>query len=171
MTPDARVAMCLERGFDLVVGVLAILKAGGAYVPLDPSYPPARLAEMLRDCAPSLVLGDEAGVFVLAEVTRGGLGPAIVDIDSASAYCADDLDRIAIGLRSSHLAYVIYTSGSTGAPKGVDGGAPQCRQSSGGHDSAFVARARRRRSRDYADLVRISRAWKCCCPSARDSAC
>ncbi|HYW06799.1 MAG TPA: condensation domain-containing protein, partial [Longimicrobium sp.] len=37
--PDTRVALCLERGVAMVVGLLAVLKAGGAYVPLDPSYP------------------------------------------------------------------------------------------------------------------------------------
>ena len=50
--PDARVAICMERGLEMVVGLLAILKAGGAYVPLDPSYPQERLAFMLADSAP-----------------------------------------------------------------------------------------------------------------------
>ena len=39
-----RVAICVERGFEMVVGLLAVLKAGGAYVPLDPAYPLERLA-------------------------------------------------------------------------------------------------------------------------------
>jgi arthrofactin-type cyclic lipopeptide synthetase A len=46
--PDARVAICVERGLDLVVGLLGILKAGGAYVPLDPDYPLERLATCCR---------------------------------------------------------------------------------------------------------------------------
>ena len=29
-------AICVERGFEMIVGLLAVLKAGGAYVPLDP---------------------------------------------------------------------------------------------------------------------------------------
>ncbi|SFV14416.1 condensation domain-containing protein, partial [Pseudoduganella namucuonensis] len=49
--PDTRVALCLERGTDLIVALLAILKAGAAYVPLDPAYPAARLAHMLADAA------------------------------------------------------------------------------------------------------------------------
>ncbi|MGO7733585.1 AMP-binding protein, partial [Rhizobium johnstonii] len=47
--PDERVAICVERSIEMVVGLLAVLKAGGAYVPLDPAYPPDRLAYMLED--------------------------------------------------------------------------------------------------------------------------
>ncbi|WP_146741976.1 condensation domain-containing protein, partial [Lonsdalea populi] len=44
--PDDRVALCVERGLDMMVGLLGILKAGAAYVPLDPAYPAERLAYM-----------------------------------------------------------------------------------------------------------------------------
>ncbi|MDE9567355.1 AMP-binding protein, partial [Xenorhabdus bovienii] len=54
--PDVRVAICIERSPELIVGLLAILKAGGAYVPLDPSYPIERLAYMLDDSAPVALL-------------------------------------------------------------------------------------------------------------------
>ena len=47
--PEMRVALCVERSLEMVVGLLAILKAGGAYVPLDPAYPGERLAFMLAD--------------------------------------------------------------------------------------------------------------------------
>ena len=50
--PDERVAICVERSFEMMVGLLAILKAGGAYVPLDPAYPEERLRYMLEDSAP-----------------------------------------------------------------------------------------------------------------------
>src|SRR5581483_1274673 len=50
--PDARVAIGLERGWEMVVGMLAVLKAGGAYVPLDLSYPEERLQFILGDSAP-----------------------------------------------------------------------------------------------------------------------
>jgi aryl carrier-like protein len=59
--PDDRVALCVERSPEMVVGLLAVLKAGGAYVPLDPGYPAERLAYMLKDSAPAVLL------------TRGGL--------------------------------------------------------------------------------------------------
>ena len=49
--PDERVAICLERGFEMIVALLGVLKAGGAYVPLDPDYPIERLRLMLQDAA------------------------------------------------------------------------------------------------------------------------
>ncbi|MDC9591961.1 AMP-binding protein, partial [Xenorhabdus sp. XENO-10] len=54
--PDERVAICVERRPEMVVGLLAVLKAGGAYVPLDPAYPTERLAYMLKDAAPVALL-------------------------------------------------------------------------------------------------------------------
>jgi len=54
--PDDRVALCVQRGLEMVVGLLGILKAGAAYVPLDPAYPSERLAHMLRDSEPKIVL-------------------------------------------------------------------------------------------------------------------
>jgi non-ribosomal peptide synthetase component F len=54
--PDVRVGICVERGLEMVVGLLGVLKAGGAYVPLDPGQPAERLAYMLADSAPAAVL-------------------------------------------------------------------------------------------------------------------
>ena len=54
--PEERVALCLERGLEMVVAVLGVLKAGGAYVPLDPAYPVERLKYMLEDSAPVALL-------------------------------------------------------------------------------------------------------------------
>ncbi|MFP3547607.1 AMP-binding protein, partial [Rhizobium sp. SIMBA_035] len=54
--PDSRVAICVERGLEMVVGLLAILKAGGAYVPIDPAYPRERIAYTLQDSDPVALL-------------------------------------------------------------------------------------------------------------------
>ncbi|MCQ0034346.1 non-ribosomal peptide synthetase, partial [Burkholderia glumae] len=112
--PDDRVAICVERGLALVVGVLAVLKAGAGYVPMDPAYPAARLSYMLADSAPVAVLVQAS--------SRAALGThafATLDLDEAAHWAgpADNPRLPELGAR--HLAYVIYTSGSTGQPKGV----------------------------------------------------
>ncbi|MBV6325446.1 non-ribosomal peptide synthetase [Duganella violaceipulchra] len=121
--PDQRVAVCTDDGVALVTAMLAILKAGGAYVPLDPSYPDQRIAHMLADSAPVLLLADAAQRRRLPTP-----GPAVLALEAAQGLPpegqgeADDErnpDPAQLGLTARHLAYVIYTSGSTGNPKGV----------------------------------------------------
>jgi amino acid adenylation domain-containing protein len=115
LQPDSRVAICMERGIDMVVGLLAILKAGAAYVPLDPGYPVDRLAYMLDDCAPAVLL-TQTGVALDA----GQVPTVVVDGDDARAIAAcADANPDPMGLGATNLAYVIYTSGSTGMPKGA----------------------------------------------------
>ncbi|KGM27069.1 hypothetical protein KS18_16875 [Photorhabdus luminescens] len=113
--PDQRVAICVTRSPARVVALLAVLKAGGAYVPLDPSYPGDRLAYMLTDAAPSVVLADNAGRTALGEQALAGL----TALDPTILSDQPDNNPQVPELTSRHLAYVIYTSGSTGTPKGV----------------------------------------------------
>ncbi|MCG3462320.1 amino acid adenylation domain-containing protein [Xenorhabdus bovienii] len=116
--PDDRVAMCVERSLDMVVGLLGILKAGGAYVPLDPAYPAERLAYMLDDAAPIALLTQT----VLLDTLVSSIIPTLVLNKPESTIATQPThnpDAQALGLTSHHLAYVIYTSGSTGLPKGV----------------------------------------------------
>ncbi|MBV6325445.1 non-ribosomal peptide synthetase [Duganella violaceipulchra] len=124
--PDDRVAVCLERGCDMVASLLAILKAGAAYVPLDPAYPAARLAYMLADSAPVALVTTRALLAALTPAVRAMDGaPAALLLDApaeaaqAGAGAERNPDPAALGLAPHHLAYVIYTSGSTGQPKGV----------------------------------------------------
>ncbi|MBD2824488.1 non-ribosomal peptide synthetase [Xenorhabdus szentirmaii] len=121
--PDDRVAICLERSPEMVVGILAILKAGGAYVPLDPTYPAERLAYMLEDSAPVVLLTQTAQAGKLSGPVPSRLHDKTVLLD-AHAPRFETLpdtnpDAHTLGLTARHLAYVIYTSGSTGQPKGV----------------------------------------------------
>ena len=112
--PEMRVGICMERGLEMVIGLLGILKAGGAYVALDPDYPAERLKFMV----------DDSSIAVL--VTQSGLlqqlpGTAqVIYVDQElGAIAQESGENIALPLHSENLAYVIYTSGSTGRPKGV----------------------------------------------------
>ncbi|HST62734.1 MAG TPA: amino acid adenylation domain-containing protein, partial [Longimicrobium sp.] len=112
--PDARVGICVERGPEMIAGLLGILKAGGAYVPLDPAYPADRLRYMLEDSAPAALVTQSslAGTFA-------GLDVPVVELDAAAWAEGPETNPVGAGLTPGHLAYVIYTSGSTGRPKGV----------------------------------------------------
>ncbi|RDS87331.1 non-ribosomal peptide synthetase [Pseudomonas fluorescens] len=110
--PESRVGICLERGLDMLIGLFAILKAGGGYVPLDPAYPLERIAYMLHDSAPVVVLAQRA--------TRGVLGEVpVIDLDQPTWQHQSASNPEVPGLTARNQAYVIYTSGSTGQPKGV----------------------------------------------------
>jgi amino acid adenylation domain-containing protein len=116
--PEQLVGIFVERGLNMVVGLLGILKAGGAYLPLDPSYPADRVAYMLGDADPSVVLTQESLRRRLPET-----GADVVTIDSDWELIEKQASRNPVlrpeGLSSDCLAYVIYTSGSSGRPKGV----------------------------------------------------
>ncbi|MGW0886485.1 non-ribosomal peptide synthetase, partial [Streptomyces sp. NPDC002671] len=117
--PESLVGVVLERGVDLMVAVLGVLKAGAAYLPVDPAYPAERIAHMLDDAAPAVVLvaaGTVGSVPVSAAVT-------LIDVpETVAALAGQSVDTSVVekGADSlAHPAYVIYTSGSTGRPKGV----------------------------------------------------
>ncbi|MEU3648453.1 non-ribosomal peptide synthase/polyketide synthase [Lentzea sp. NPDC034063] len=107
--PEEIVALVLPRSVDIVVAQLAVAKAGGAYLPVDPAYPAERIAFMLADSRPVLVVTTAD----LAETLPGD----VLVLDQSVVDGSAEVERPAVSPGSS--AYVIYTSGSTGTPKGV----------------------------------------------------
>lgn len=110
---DVLVGICVERSLEMIIGILGILKAGGAYVPLDPDYPRERIAYMIEDARPQMVLTKMSLLEVLPERIRSlclDTQWAVIDQESNT-----NLPRHTC---PQNLAYVIYTSGSTGKPKG-----------------------------------------------------
>jgi len=113
--PDVMVGICVERSFEMIVGLLGILKAGGAYVPLDPNYPEARLAFMLEDCGKPLLLTSEE-----RSERFEGLTGDLLFLNDDLAPAGQPVENPGVSIESENLAYVVYTSGSTGRPKGVE---------------------------------------------------
>ncbi|HYX15543.1 MAG TPA: amino acid adenylation domain-containing protein [Nostoc sp.] len=113
--PEILVGICVERSLEMVIGLLAILKAGGAYIPLDPSYPQERLAYMLKDSQPSVLLTQQHLVESLSTHKA-----KVVYIDGNwGLSVGQNTGNPACNITCDNLAYVIYTSGSTGKPKGA----------------------------------------------------
>jgi len=106
------VPLCLDRSFEMVIGMLGILKAGAAYVPIDPAYPAERIAFILADTAASCVLTQSKYRSKLP------MGVPALALDEWE-YNIITENITAVPVDPADLAYVIYTSGTTGEPKGV----------------------------------------------------
>uniref|UniRef100_UPI0038B71E07 amino acid adenylation domain-containing protein n=1 Tax=Paraburkholderia sediminicola TaxID=458836 RepID=UPI0038B71E07 len=114
--PDTAVALCVERSFDMVVALIGVLKAGAAYLPIDPDYPAERIAYLLNDANPAVVL-TQPHLRERVAAAVDGIDVRILTVDellSTQAALATPVDAA-----SDQLAYLIYTSGSTGKPKGA----------------------------------------------------
>ncbi len=114
LVAETRVALCLPRSLDSVVGLLGILLAGGAYVPLEPGTPPERLAFLLADSGSRVVVTHRS----LQGLLPSGVEAICLDGDP-DPLAGEDAGALRGGAEPENLAYVIFTSGSTGEPKGV----------------------------------------------------
>jgi amino acid adenylation domain-containing protein len=113
--PETRVAICVERSLDMIVGLLGILKAGGAYVPLESAYPAERTSFILEDSQPRLLLTQKS---LIASLPASGIQTICLDSDWPEI-ARESSENPAGSAKAENSAHVIYTSGSTGQPKGV----------------------------------------------------
>ncbi len=113
--PNKLVGICVEKSFDMVVGILAILKAGGAFVPMDSSYPSDRLEYIFKETNSPILLTQKKLLEKLP-------------FQAETTICLDEPDKnlsqysntnLNVAGVPKDLAYVIFTSGSTGQPKGI----------------------------------------------------
>jgi amino acid adenylation domain-containing protein len=109
VAPGDRVAIAADRQAGTIIAILAVVQAGAAYVPLDLNYPAERLRDMLHTAQPRMVLGSEAALAQLRNLT--GEFPTLGNPAPRAATAP-------YGAQAG-LTYVLFTSGSTGTPKGV----------------------------------------------------
>jgi amino acid adenylation domain-containing protein len=108
------VAIAMERSPAMVAGLLAILKAGGTYLPLDPDLPPGRLAMLLEDARPTVILAEPT---TLNRLPESGARIVLFE-DNACPAPPQESDNVCVD--AAGIAYVLYTSGSTAKPKAVE---------------------------------------------------
>ena len=113
--PESPVGICMERGLDMIVGMIGVLKSGGAYVPMDPNYPAERLIYTLENSGAPVLLTQRS---LLAQVPAYK-GRVVVLDEQWPEIAGEDNRNLDLVSFPENLAYVIYTSGSTGKPKGV----------------------------------------------------
>jgi amino acid adenylation domain-containing protein/non-ribosomal peptide synthase protein (TIGR01720 family) len=114
VTEGTLVAICIERGIDMIAGILGILKAGAAYVPVDMDYPKERIGYILDDTQANIILSSSKG-----KVNLTGVNAQIINLSNNEEISNQSKENLNIAIDPNQLAYVIYTSGSTGTPKGV----------------------------------------------------
>ena len=111
VVPGDRVAIDLGNSAAFVTTALGCLWLGAPFVPLSPNDPPGRIARIVADCQPSVIVGGAAGAGTSALVAVPTVGVEDL-LNQAGPVPARSVD-------AERDAYLIYTSGTTGAPKGV----------------------------------------------------
>ncbi|KAL2830329.1 hypothetical protein BDW59DRAFT_158657 [Aspergillus cavernicola] len=114
VTSGARVAVYCEPTVDTVASILAIHRVGAAYIPLDVRNSPERLADIVKECNPAVILYHGVTKENLFDLVGGGQD--VLDIDTAPQSVPADVPDVS---RLSDPAFILYTSGSTGKPKGI----------------------------------------------------
>ncbi|WP_336207030.1 non-ribosomal peptide synthetase [Nonomuraea sp. LPB2021202275-12-8] len=110
--PEMTVGLAIPRSLDSIVALFAVLRVGAAYVPLELDHPDERIAAIVADARPDVILTVSA---VSPRLTGDliELDRPLPEVEPFMTFAPDDPDRL------RHPAYTIYTSGSTGKPKGV----------------------------------------------------
>ncbi|MCF6437886.1 amino acid adenylation domain-containing protein [Pseudoalteromonas luteoviolacea] len=109
---DDIVALLMDRTANMLPAMLGVLKAGAAFVVIEPTLPSTRIAQLLTDCQPNVIVTNQ-------NINVDGLSKDTPRIDLREIDFDSTIGQVADCATATQLAYVIYTSGSSGKPKGV----------------------------------------------------
>ncbi|MFJ8403512.1 amino acid adenylation domain-containing protein [Streptomyces microflavus] len=110
--PETTVGLAIPRSPDWIAALFAVLRVGAAYVPLELDHPDERIATIVEDARPEVILTvSSVSPRLSGELIE--LDRPLPEAEPYVTFAPDDPDRL------RHPAYTIYTSGSTGKPKGV----------------------------------------------------
>ena len=115
---NTAVALCVERGLNIIISILGIMKAGGFYIPIDPEYPIDRIQHMLKDSCASFMVTESRILTGIPSLNSKTM--TIIQLDQELQMIRkEDSCKVLVTSTGDDLIYIIYTSGSTGKPKGV----------------------------------------------------
>lgn len=116
--PNASIGLYIDRGVEMIAGIVGILKARATYIPLDPDYPADRIAYMLKDAQISTVV-TLSRLKKKLEADQSIQTIYLDKIANDNVKHTATLPDFSTKSKATDQAYIIYTSGSTGMPKGV----------------------------------------------------
>lgn len=109
------VAVFMHRRAELLPALLGVVRRGAHFLPIDASQPVSRVAALLADAKPKVVLVDTE----TARVSEGHHDSRVSLDDRIWREGPGEVPERACRPGPGELAYLLYTSGSTGTPKGV----------------------------------------------------
>ncbi|KAK7072987.1 hypothetical protein SK128_006145 [Halocaridina rubra] len=124
---DRVVTVCMPPTSYLVTALLAIHKAGAAYLPLDVTFPESRVAHILKDSRPALLLaqGRPRTIQSVQSTPQVENNVPVLHMEDLQqellSESGEDLseEEVGVAITGDTIMTVLYTSGSTGIPKGV----------------------------------------------------
>lgn len=118
VTTNTAVALCVERGLNIIISILGIMKAGGFYIPIDPEYPKERIQHMLQDSCASFIITDSSTYAQRSNIYSNVI--TTITLDKELQFIKkENSSNLPIIIKPTDVIYTIYTSGTTGKPKGV----------------------------------------------------
>jgi amino acid adenylation domain-containing protein len=114
---DQVVPICFEKSMWTSVAMLAVLKAGGGFVLVDAALPEQRLAQIMEQVKPRVLLTSDANLPLSARLS---IDNKVIKVDEEFfSNAPKQTGRVLPDHSPESLMYVVFTSGSTGTPKGV----------------------------------------------------